>query len=225
MSTTVISIANAKGGVGKSTVSILLAGCFSKLLQKKVLILDTDSQNSVTRWFESEKRIYDSDPLVTVESLMPQHVQMYLKKFGDDFDIVFIDVPRMTHGVGESATLQLLYYCDSVLIPVVGSRMDVDSTANFFKVVMEAKAKKIEMGFPFEVFGFLNKESNRKDHQEAKEVLKRAGIDMLESTLRDLKIFTTPSLFECILDTKEGKRRFEPFYNEVTKKLKIRKNG
>ena len=152
MSTRVISIANAKGGVGKSTVTILLASALTHQLGKKVLILDTDSQESISDWKNSESRIYETECPVTVEKCMPAHVHLYLQKFGSDYDIVFIDVPRMTHGLNESATLQMLYYCDSVLIPVVGSRMDVTSTANFFSLVSDAQETKRKEDFDYDVF-------------------------------------------------------------------------
>lgn len=223
MSTRVLSVANSKGGVGKSTVTILLASALAKQLKKKVLILDTDSQASVWNWLESEKRIYDIAPLVTVEKIMPAHVRMFLDKFGEEYDIVFIDVPRMTHGLNESATLQMLYYCDSVLIPVVGARMDVASTAEFYNLVEDAKKEKEKMDFSYTVYGFLNRESNRKDHQEAKAMLtSHLTMEMLDNSLRDLKLFTTPSLYESILDTKEGRARFEPFFKELVQKLKLK---
>jgi len=69
----------------------------------------------------------------------------------------------------------------------------------------------------------MNRVGNRKDNVTAKELIgKKLDIPVLDNVVKDLKIFTTPSLFESVLDTKEGKRRFEAFYNEVVTKLKIK---
>lgn len=221
--TTVISVANAKGGVGKSTVTMLLASALAKQKKKKVLILDTDSQESIAIWLKSEQRNYETDALVTVEALAPNHVQMFLKKFGEEYDFVFIDIPRMTNSLNEATNIQVLYYCDVILIPAIGSRLDVMSTSRFFKIVQDAADKKKELGFDFKVLGFLNRETNRRDNQEAKEVLAtNMNIPMMDASLRELKLFTSPSLFESILDTKEGRDRFEPFFNEFCKQLKIK---
>jgi len=221
--TRVISVANSKGGVGKSTITILLAAALAKQGGKKVLILDTDSQRSVAKWLDSEKADYDTPALVSVDAMSPLHVQNYLNKFGDDYDIVFIDVPRMTDGMNETANVQLLYFCDTILIPVLGTRLDVASTVDFFQIAKDAEANRKELEFDCQIWGFINKETQRKDNQEAKDLLKEAvGMPMFDHSIRDLKLFTTPSLFESILDTKKGKERFEPFFNEVIKKLKIK---
>lgn len=221
--TRVISVANSKGGVGKSTVTILLAAALAKQGGKKVLILDTDSQRSVAKWVESEKEDFDTPSLVTVDAMSPLHVQNYLNKFGDDYDIVFIDVPRMTDGMNETANVQLLYFCDTILIPVLGTRLDLASTVDFFQIAKDAEANRKELDFDCQIWGFINKETQRKDNQEAKDLLKEAiRMPMFDNTIRDLKLFTTPSLYESVLDTKEGRVRFEAFYEEFINKTNIK---
>lgn len=218
----IVSVANAKGGVGKSTFTIFLATALAKQKKQKVLILDTDSQASVTNWLKTEQQDYETEPLVTVQQENPNHIRLFLDKYGEDYDTIFIDIPRMTNSMSETANVQLLYFCDSILIPVLGSRLDVMSTQKFYSIIKDAAAKREEYNLPFQAFGFVNRETNLKDNQEAKELL--AGvlkIPMLDTALRDLKIFKTPSLFQSILDTTEGKRRFEPFFKETCKKLNL----
>lgn len=220
----IISVANAKGGVGKSTITIFLATALAKQKKQKVLILDTDSQASVSNWLKTEERDYEegTKPQVTVAQESPNHVRLFLDKYGEDYDTIFIDIPRMTNSMNETANVQLLYYCDSVLIPVLGSRLDVMSTQAFYRIIQDAAAKREELGFPFQAFGFVNRETNLKDNQEAKELLNNVlKIPMFETSLRDLKIFKTPSLFDSLLDTAEGRRRFEPFFKETCKKFKL----
>ena len=220
--TRVLTVANSKGGVGKSTITILLAAALAKQKKKKVLIIDTDSQKSVAKWLKAETQDYDTKALVVVEAMPPMHVHSYLEKFGDDYEVIFIDVPRMTDGMNETANVQLLYFCDAILIPVLGTRLDVSSTVDFFKIAKDAEAIRKKNDMACTVLGFINKENQRKDNQEAKDILsEQVGMTMLESSLRDLKLFTEPSLFESILDAKEGQRRFEGFFNEVVKKLKL----
>lgn len=219
----IISIANQKGGVGKSTVTILLAAALAKQKKKKVLILDTDVQGSITNWLESEKPIYEKqDPLVEVEYIEASRVERFLKRNAGDYDIIFVDIPRMTSFQKDAAILMLLYMCDVVFIPVIGSQIDVLSTATFIDYMKEVKEYRKELDYDFDFYGFVNKDNRRKDNEMAKEMVKELGLPVLENNLKDLKLFTSPSLFESILDSTEGKRRFETFFKEVCKKLKIR---
>jgi len=220
----VISVANQKGGVGKSTVTILLASALVKQKKQKVLILDTDSQGSISQWLKSEQRLYEGQTaLVEVEHFEAQQVERWLKRFATDYDIIFIDIPRMTNFQKDTATLMLLYMCNAVFIPVVGSKLDVFSTNVFAGYMQEAKEFRERLNFEFDYFGFINKDNNRTQNQTARGTLTdKMGIPVLDNSLKDLKLFTEPSLFESILDTEEGKRRFGGFFKEVCEKLKIK---
>ena len=186
------------------------------------MILDTDSQGSVTQWLATESNLYENqEPLVEVEHFESQQVERWLKRFADDYDYIFIDIPRMTNFKKDTATLALLYMCDAVLIPVIGSTMDVLSTRTFAAYMQEAKEFREKLDFPFTFYGFINRDNRRKDNQNAKDMMGGIGIPVLDSSLKDLKVFTSPSLFESILDNKDGRGRFEPFYKEVCTKLNL----
>lgn len=218
----IISIANQKGGVGKSTVTILIASALAKQKKKKVLILDTDVQGSITNWLESEKSMYEEDSLVEVEYIEASRVERFLKRNAADYDIIFVDIPRMTSFQKDAAILMLLYMCDVVFVPVIGSQIDVLSTSTFISYMKEVKEYRKELDYEFDYYGFVNKDNRRKDNEMAKEMVQQMGLPVLKNNLKDLKLFTSPSLFESILDNAEGRRRFEPFFKEVCKKLKIK---
>lgn len=217
----IISVANSKGGVGKSVVTILLATALAKEKGKKVLIIDCDNQGSISDMYENEKELKDGEPLVEVDELTPRKVQTFLKRFGNDYDVIFIDIPRMTDAKKDNATVLLLYNCDGVLVPVVGSQVDVLSTFDFVEIMEEAKIDKKEMDIDFRFYGFINRRNQRKYNEEAEEILKKNGLKMFSNSLPDLKIFTTPSFFTSILDSAEGERRFSDFYKEFKRKFKL----
>ncbi len=219
--TRVISVANSKGGVGKSCISIMLAVALARIKDKKVLIIDCDSQGSVTDMYEREREMYEGDPAIEVEELTPRKVQTFLKRFGGDYDIIFIDIPRMTDKKKDTATVMLLYNCDAVLVPVVGNEVDVLSSQDFSVLLAEAANDKEDMGDSFSYYGFINRRNQRKSNELAEKEMKEGGMKMFKNSLPDLKIFTHPSFYKSIMESAEGERRFEGFFKEFCRKFKI----
>jgi len=218
----IFSICNSKGGVGKSVVTMMVAVAIAEQKNKKVLIIDCDSQASVLAMYEREMEYYPDDtPAVEVEALSPRRVNTFLKRFGSDYDVIFIDIPRMTDKKADNPTVMLLYNCDGILVPVIGSGVDAIATEEFLEILEECKSFKAEMDEELLCYGFINRRNLRKSNAETETDLKRAGLKMFSHSLSDLRIFTTPSLFESPLMSAEGNRRFEPFYKEFCRKFKV----
>ena len=220
--TRVVAVVNRKGGVGKSTLNILLAGALARDKRKKVCILDCDAQRSVADLLEIESGANDGEPLVPVFSLAPMFVLDWLKSFGSSYDVIFIDAPRITEDKTDTALGQLLALCDTVLIPVLGSTVDALSTRYFLRLVESMEEHKKELGVPFQYAGFINRFTSRKDNEHAADFMDKIGLPMFVEPVKDLKIFSSPSLYASILDTTEGERRFRPFLNEFYKTFKIK---
>ncbi len=220
--TKILSICNSKGGVGKSVVTLMVATALAEQKNKKVLVIDCDSQATVYELFEQEKEQYpDYEPLIEVEALSPRRVNTFLKRFADDYDVIFIDIPRMTDKKADNPTVMLLYNCDGILVPAIGSDVDVLATQEFLEVIEECRSFKTEMKEDFAAFGFINRRNLRKSNAEAESVLKKAGLKMFTNSLSDLRIFTSPSVFRSPLQTAEGERRFDQFYREFCRKFKV----
>jgi len=219
---TIISICNSKGGVGKSVVTLMVATALAEQKDKKVLIIDCDSQASVLAMYEQEIEYYPDDtPLIEVEALSPRRVNTFLKRFGDDYDVIFIDIPRMTDKKADNPTVMLLYNCDGILVPVIGSEVDTLATFEFLEIIDECKQYKAEMEEELIACGFINRRNLRKSNAETETELKKAGLKMFKNSLSDLRIFTTPSVFASPLATAEGERRFDPFFKEFCRKFKL----
>jgi len=218
----IFSVCNSKGGVGKSVVTLMIATAIAEQKNKKVLIIDCDSQASVQSMYEhAMENQPDDTPLIEVEALSPRRVNTFLKRFGDDYDIIFIDIPRMTDKKADNPTVMLLYNCDGILVPVIGSEVDALATHEFMEIIEECREYKAEMGEELAAHGFINRRNQRKSNEETETELKKAGLKMFKNSLADLRIFTSPSVFASPLSTAEGERRFSLFYKEFCRKYSI----
>ena len=134
----------------------------------------------------------------------------------DKYDVIFIDVPRLTEGSEDSQLSSAITYCDYVLIPIVAGDLEGLSTTEFVKLIQGIAEYKKHKGFPFAYFGFLNKRTQRSENQGAVNFMKELKVPMFDNALSDVKALAKPYTYESVLDSKEGRTRFEPFFNGKT---------
>jgi chromosome partitioning protein len=135
MTAKVITVFNQKGGCGKTTVAMQLAGSFG-LRKYDVLVVDMDPQGTAARW--ASAAIDESDFPASVMSLAPMEGKMHreVKNHLDKYDFIFIDCPpAMNSAVPTSAML----ISDLALIPVVPSPGDIWAAEAAKKLVESAQ--------------------------------------------------------------------------------------
>ena len=133
----VITIAQQKGGTGKTTLAAHLALGFIKYYNLKVAIIDTDPQGSLGKWFmiRSEKKLSNDNLTFKTASLWgAQYESKTLKK---DHDIVIIDTPPKI----ESDARPSIEAADLVLIPMAASHVDFWATGAIVEIAKKANKK------------------------------------------------------------------------------------
>lgn len=125
----IIALANLKGGVGKSTLAVNIAGALSP----KVALVDADPQATATAWAEA-----GSLPFPVVEApLTGRDVQIWIETvLGIEAAHVVIDLPPM---LGD-ATAAALAICDLAVIPVSPSGADLRATNRAVELITEARS-------------------------------------------------------------------------------------
>jgi len=133
----VITIAQQKGGTGKTTLAVHLALAFIKYHNLKIAIIDTDPQGSLGQWFviREEKKLSNDNLTFKTASLWgAQYESKTLKK---DHDIVIIDTPPKI----ESDARPSIESADLVLIPVAASHVDFWATGAIVEIAKKANKK------------------------------------------------------------------------------------
>ncbi len=133
----VITIAQQKGGTGKTTLAVHLALAFIKYHNLKIAIIDTDPQGSLGKWFmiRTEKKI--SNDNLTFKTASLWGAQYESKTLKNDHDIVIIDTPPKI----ESDARPSIESADLVLIPITASHVDFWATGAIVEIAKKANKK------------------------------------------------------------------------------------
>lgn len=117
----VITVAQQKGGSGKTTIAVNLAIGFLKG-GASVALLDTDPQGSLGRWFMTRREAGLED--LSFSTASAWGVSYECDKLKRDHDIVIVDTPPKV----DADLRPALRESDLVIVPVSASQLDVWAT-------------------------------------------------------------------------------------------------
>jgi cellulose biosynthesis protein BcsQ len=132
-STMIVALLNQKGGVGKTTLALHLAGEWSRE-GKRVTVIDAGAQGSALDW--SAQRAKEGVPrLFGVLGLARDTLHREAPELARDADHVIIDGPPRVAGLLRSALLA----ADLVLIPAQPSPFDGWASSEMLRLLEEAR--------------------------------------------------------------------------------------
>lgn len=129
-----IAVANQKGGCGKTTTSINLAGALANR-QFDVLLVDADPQGSAMRWRGVRA---DAAPRFEVVSIPAPVLHKQLPSLGKRYDFVVVDCPPGGPTGADNITRSALMAVDLVIVPYQPSPFDLWSAEDMTALINRA---------------------------------------------------------------------------------------
>jgi chromosome partitioning protein len=194
-----ITIATQKGGVGKSTLTMLLATALAVDYGFRVIIIDADPQQSImkfrdiqdTTWLrQANEDGVEVDFPYPVYSRGIETVHSYLDSVADEYNIAFIDIPGRADHLD---IINVLSRCDVVLVPLVASLIDRDSTTDFLRILDSLKTNLKNQGVDFKYFGVANRRSHIREEADMEEQIDELKLARIKATLNDRAVYKRPS--------------------------------
>jgi len=131
----IISIVNQKGGVGKTTLAINIAGALSDRIPN-ICLIDTDPQGSVLQW-----NAIGRSPRFTVMHLHRRISKREVAKLTKKYDCLILDTPPSLSKITQ-ANLKM---SDIAVVPVTPSPLDIWSTKETITFLNQFRSLKVQL--------------------------------------------------------------------------------
>lgn len=124
MTARIITVAQQKGGAGKTTLAAHLAVAMTAG-KHKVAVVDIDPQQSLTFWYKQRQALLgDAGAGLLVSQINGWRLRNEVQKLAEDYDVVLIDSPPHAETEARIAVRS----ADLVVVPVQPSPMDIWAT-------------------------------------------------------------------------------------------------
>ena len=197
--TKIIAVANQKGGAGKTTVTMNLAGTIAAR-GYSVMVADTDPQGSALRWSASAE---DDRPFPAVVSGLAQagsKTHQELKKVYGRFDFILVDCPpAIDSPIPQSALL----VSDLAILPVIPSPVDLWAAQGIVQLIERVGA----LNESLQARVLVNQAESTNLSGEVIAILSEFGMEILNSQLRRRTAFRESALFGATVHALGSKAR------------------
>jgi chromosome partitioning protein len=137
----ILIVTNQKGGAGKTTAAVHLAGTAVRR-GFKTLLIDADKQGTATKWVaqaeEGQAHKIRVMGLAMAEAKIAQEVKQYV----DDYDLVIVDCPP---SVDSPIPQVMLMIADLAIVPIVPNPGDLWASTDLLELAERAATMNVDL--------------------------------------------------------------------------------
>jgi len=135
MGAKILTVANQKGGAGKTTLAMQLAGTLGRQ-GDRVLVIDADPQGTAQRWAASAEEAAPFPAAVAGLAAAGGKVHQEARKYAGDYDYLVVDCPP---AVDSPVPQSALMIADLALVPVIPSPADLWAAKGIQRLIENAQ--------------------------------------------------------------------------------------
>jgi len=224
----VIVFGNRKGGVGKSTLTMLTSTALSqKPFNKRILVIDADDQQSLIKFRNDDlSEDLEAEPTYKIISCLNDIDRLFeiIQRAKESYDYIFIDVA----GRLDDFTKKVLFYVDVLIVPFQAGNFSLESTFDYVKFALKvSQQREANKMAPINIFGFVNMYIKRRTrYQHAKEDLEafERYVDVMTANVGFYSLFMDADTLNSVYSDSRSdtaKRNFRIWLDELIKKAKL----
>lgn len=223
----IITVSNLKGGVSKTTTSIMAASALSqKPFNFRVCVIDLDRQKSIvkTRRYDLQAYKNDTAPFEVLDYSFAQ-LQNNIARLDKDFDVVFLDFAGHlsdTEPIESQQITKALVYVDFLFIPFVSGAHNFDSTLEYYEFIKRVQVIRAVQPRQLKVIGFIamhrpRSKSNQTLTREIEALQATENLQMMQNPINEFSLFRDADTITSLYDqdsTEKAKINFTVWLNE-----------
>ena len=218
----VISVANQKGGAGKTIFTALIANSLVIDFGKKVLVFDVDQQQTLFD-IRQEDMLVRNDFPYPIQALNIHNLPAHIVELVDNYDVILIDQPGRAD---DSSIVEVLMICDGILIPAVSDKNDRYGTLGFVNLLADIQRLMNKEGQQLQVLAFVNEAEGRVEEKIMEDFCNEINIKVMDTRISRRAIYARYNTYKSYIsgsgyELNPVRKEFESFMKELVQKFKL----